>query len=392
MRRLIVFVLLLLPALRLRATEPMSVHQLGAMLANHPSPSETAALQAPDLLSQIAREDELAPRIAHIELTDRLTPETRHRLIATYHLGPLTRDALQLIADRSALLDPPPDEIPDLPPPALAAQRAMLHQAGAFVFQSLTHLPDFFAVRITTHFDDAPILVNGMLLSQSPGLHRVATFRREVTFRDGREVLTALDQEHIPLWNWGMETQGEFGPEPAIVFLDIGHGKLAFSHWEKGASGNLAVFRYAVPSEASHYEVRTACRVSKPADKHPGYHGSIAIDPATGALMRFTLQADSQPGDPISGVASVIEYGPIVLGQRTFICPLRSLAFSTQEIACKDEKHRQRLEKPILFLNRTLFTTYHRLGSQTTIVPGSMVEAGSANPAKPQKNQDLPRR
>lgn len=391
MRRLILLVLLVLLAPRLHAAEPMSVHQLEAMLAAHSSSPRQAEAESTDLLAQIDREDDLAPRIAQIELTERLTPQTLHRIVATYKLGPLTRDALELIADRSALLDPPPDEIPNLPPPDLAAQRAMLHEAGEFVFQTLTHLPNFFAVRTTEHFDDAPIVMNGMLLAQTPGLHRVATYRREVTFRDGRELLTAIDRERIPLWNWGMETQGEFGPEPAIVFLDIAHGKLAFSHWEKGPSGNLAVFRYAVPSEASHYDIRTACRVSRPSDSHPAYHGSLALDPATGALVRFTLRADDVQNDPISGVASVIEYGPVVLGKRTFICPQRSLAFSTQEIACQDQKHRKRLEQPIFFLNRTDFTGYHRLGSESIILPDSVVLAGP-EPAPAAPNPDTPRR
>lgn len=389
MRRLILVVLLVLLAPRLHAAEPMSIHQLEDMLAAHTS--RQAEAEGTDLLAQIDREDDLAPRIAQIQLTERLTAATEKRLIATYKLGPLTRDALDLIADRSALLDPPADEILNLPPPDMAAQRLMLHEAGAFIFQTLSHLPDFFALRTTEHFDDAPLIMNGLLLAQTPGLHRVATYRREVTFRDGRELMTALDQERIPLWNWGMETQGEFGPEPAIVFLDIAHGKLAFSHWEKGLAGNLAVFRYSVPSDASHYDIRTACRVSKAADHHPAYHGSMALGAATGTLVRFTLQADDDRSEPISGVASVIEYGPVVLGKRTFICPLRSLAFSTQEIACPDGKHSKRLERPILFLNRTDFTAYHRLGSESIILPGSVVQAGSSPPPVT-PNPDTPRR
>lgn len=391
MRRLILFVLLVVLAPRLHAAEPMSVHQLEDMLAAHTDSPKQAEAGNPDLLAQIAREDDLAPRIAQIQLTQRLTATTQKRLIATYKLGPLTRDALELIADRSALLDPPPDEIPNLPPPDLAAQRIMLHEAGAFVFQTLSHLPNFFALRTTEHFDDAPLIMNGMLLAQTPGLHRVGVHRREVTFRDGREMLRAIDTERTPMWNWGLETQGEFGPEPAIVFLDIAHGKLAFSHWEKGPSGDLAVFLYEVPAEASHYEIRTACRVSKAADHHPAYHGSLALDATTGTLVRFTLQADDDRDEPISGVASVIEYGPVVLGKRSFICPRRSLAFSTQQIACQDGKHPKRLEQPILFLNRTDFSAYHRLGSELTILPGSVVQAGSAPPpATP--NPDTPRR
>ena len=391
MRRLILIVLLLLLAPRMHAAEPLSVHQLEAVLAADIHGNKRGADQATDLLAQINREDELAPRIAQIQLSERLTSATLHRLVATYKLGPLTRDSLELIADRSALLDPPADEIPGLPPPDLATQRTLIHDAGAFVFQTLAHLPDFFAVRTTEHFDDAPLVMNGMVLAQTPGLHRVATYHREITFRDGRELLTALDRERIPLWGWGMETQGEFGPEPAIVFLDIAHGKLAFSHWEKGPSGNLAVFRYEVPAQASHYEIRTACRVSQASDQPPSYHGSLAVDAAAGTLVRLTLQADEAPGASISGVASVIEYGPVILGQRTFICPRRSLAFSTQQIACPDRKHVKKLDPPILFLNRTEFTAYHRLGSESTILPGSVVQAGS-NPPSVTQNPDTPHR
>ncbi|MFP5235940.1 MAG: hypothetical protein ACLGSD_08545 [Acidobacteriota bacterium] len=389
MRRLILIVLLLLLAPRLHAAEPMSVHQLEAMLAAHDSSKKHSADEATDLLAQINREDELAPKIAQIRLTERLTPGTLQRLVATYKLGPLTRDALELIADRSALLDPPADEIPDLPPPDLATQRTLIHNAGAFVFQTLSHLPDFFAIRTTEHFDDEPLVMNGMVLAQTPGLHHVATYRREITFRDGRELLTALNRERTPLWGWGMETQGEFGPEPAIVFLDIAHGKLAFSHWEKGPSGKLAVFRYDVPSAASHYEIRTACRVSEASDQHPSYHGSLALDEA-GTLVRLTLQADEMPDNSISGVASVIEYAPVVLGNRTFVCPWRSLAFSMQQMACPDQKHRKKLEQPIFFLNRTEFTAYHRLGSESTILPGPVVQAGSTPPPATQ-NPDTPR-
>jgi hypothetical protein len=284
------------------------------------------------------------------------------------------------LADRSAFLDPPSNEIPDLPPPDAAAQRAMVHAAGNFVFQSLTHLPNFFAIRTTTHFDDGPIMMNGQVLSTAADLHRVETYRREITFRDGREITTALQQtgERMGLWDQGMQTQGEFGPEPAIVFLDIAHGKLAFHHWEKTTNGNVAVFRYSVPAEASHYEVTTTCRVSRTFEKRPAYHGSLTLDPATGALLRFTLQADAAAGDPVSSVASVIEYGQVVLGNRTYICPLRSLAFSVQQAsACSRNAREKKMERSIVFMNRTQFTTYHRLGSDATIVTAPVVKAGT---------------
>lgn len=393
MRRLLLFALLTLLGARLEAAERMTVHQLEQMLAAHVAPASPKGT-GDDLLAQISREDDLAPRIGQIDLTERLTPATRDRLIATYKLGPLTQAALHLLGDRSALLDLPADEIPNLPPPDLAAQRAMLHAAGAFVFQTLARLPDFFATRITTHFDDSPVVINGAVLSTAADLHMAGTFRREVTYRDGREILTTTQEseQHVPTWDQGLETAGEFGPEPAIVFLDLLHGKLAFDHWEKAATGNLAVFRYSVPADASHYQVAASCRVTRTFVRLPSYHGTFSVDPATGALARITLQTDSLPNDPISGVASVIEYGPVELGKHTYICPLRSLAFSVeQQAACQDRKaHHRKLSRPVVYLNRTQFTTYHRLGSDSTIVTAPLVQAGSAPPADARIQPDSP--
>lgn len=395
MRRLTLFALLAILALRLDAAERMSVQQLEQMLAAHLA-KDSAKVADDDLLAEITREDDLAPRIAQIELTERLTRVTRERLVTAYKLGPLTQAALDLLGDRSALLDPPPNEIPELPPPDALAQRAMVRAAGAFVFQTLDHLPDFFATRVTTRFDDAPIVIDGAVLSAAADLHLVGTYRREVAYRDGREVLTAIQSDggRISMWEQGFDTEGEFGPEPAIVVLDLAHGKLAFDHWEKGVAGNVAVFTYMVPEEASHYQVATRCRVTQTFARRPSYHGSLSIDPATGALTRITLQTESLPEDPVSGVASVIEYGPVELGKHSYICPLRSLAFSVEHaMACGTSKARQRkLDRPIVYLNRTQFTTYHRLGSESTIVTAPRVQTGSVLPPSAQENSDLPRR
>lgn len=395
MRRLLLFALLALLGARLEAAERMTVHQLEQMLAAHVAPASEKGADD-DLLAEISREDDLAPRIGQIELTERLTRATRDRLVTTYKLGPLTQAALDLLGDRSALLDPPQEEMPSLPPPDVAAQRAMLRSAGAFVFQALARLPDFFATRITTHFDDAPIVMNGAVLSTAADLHMAGTFRREVTYRDGREILTAMQEsdQRVPMWDQGLQTEGEFGPEPAIIFLDLAHGKLAFDHWEKRGTANVAVFRYSVPQEASHYQIAASCRVTRTFMRRPSYHGTFSVDPATGALVRITLQTDSLPDDPISGVSSVIEYGPVELGKHTYICPLRSVAFSVeQETACGTGKTRaRRLSRPIVYLNRTQFTTYHRLGSDSNIVAAPAVQAGTTPPADAQIHPDSPRR
>ena len=380
---------ILLPA---GVAQRASVQQLEQLLAADASQSGAKA-GGMDLLAQVMREDDLAPRLSALELTERLTPPTRARLVKTYKLGPLSQDALAMLADRSALLDPPQAEIPSLPPPDIAMQRAMVRGAGDFVFQTLAHLPNFFATRSTTHFDDGPITVNGRVLVASENLRMTGKSSREITFRDGRELISPLTQatEKERLRDDGMETQGEFGPEPGIVFLDIAHGSLAFHHWETTALGRVAVFRYAVPAEASHYQVKTNCRVTQKFQKQPAYHGSITLDPATGVLLRLTLEADSSRNDPISQVGSVIEYGSVELGKNSYTCPIRSLAFSVQESdACTHDARDRRLGRPVAFMNLTRFTAYHRLGSESQIVPAPVAQTSSHEPQKTNSSPDLP--
>jgi hypothetical protein len=386
MRRATLLGLVLATALGTSGAQRVTVQQLERILeSSGPKPAAGAEgltaedLGKTDLLDQINREDSLAPRLSALELTERLTPVARARLVTKYKLGPLTQSALELLSDRSALLDPPASEIPTLPPPGADAQKTMLRQAGAFVFQTLTHLPNFFALLTTKHFDDGPVVISGETVSEEPGMHLVGSSEREITFSEGREVFDSSRPGLAPgrRHDEGLHSQGEFGSEAAIVFLDLEHGTVSFHHWERTAVGQVAVFRYAVPQASSHYEVNYACRGQQSFHSQPAYHGTLSIDPTSGVLARFTVQAEASDSDPITQVASAIDYGAVVLGDRRYFCPVRSLAFTVEEADTCREAHKQRLVHPIAMLNRIVFSDYHRLGSEMVIVPGMQ------QPAKP---------
>ena len=172
----------------------------------------------------------------------------------------------------------------------------------------------------------------------------------------------------------GLESWGEFGPEPAVILMGVSVGTIAFHHWEQTPADLAAVYAYSVPEQDSKYEVNYTCNGSNAFHALPAYHGSLAIDPVSGAILRITLQADSKPEDPISHVASVIEYGSVEIGGRTYICPVHSLAFSVEEVSIcfRDVKsqalvHNRTQVQPMI-LNRTTFSDYHRLGSTSRIV------------------------
>ena len=108
----------------------------------------------------------------------------------------------------------------------------------------------------------------------------------------------------------------------------------------------------------------------------------------------MTLMAASKPGDPISHVASVIEYGPVVLGNRRSICPLRSLTFMVEEAnGCSHGNHK--LQRPVAMINQTIFSNYHRFGSSATMIfdaaqNGRGASEGSQVKVAPSGGKNLP--
>lgn len=254
------------------------------------------------------------------------------------------------------------------------------------------------------------------------GLHAVGRASREITFRDDQLQPAAPQPAGTAAGpppaagTQGLQTRGEFGLILAMIFVDSRKGALAFHHWEQALGGLVAVYRYTVPKSASNYSVDYCCTslgpsghqgvgrrgggssllVNTPGDptssfhKTPGYHGSLFIDPASGVILRITLEAEVGSG-PVSRMASIIEYGPVVIGDRKYICPLRSIALTEAEAASNFTSFAVATDpytgvNTIIQINETSFTDYHRLGSTARILtdaPASQPVAASPAPAPP---------
>ncbi len=379
-----------------RAGERVTVQRLEQILAAG-EPVRTSDSENPgatDLLDEIQREDSLEPRLESLELTERLTDATRLKLAAKYKLGPLSKSALEVLADRSVFLDVPASEVLDQAAPDGEAQRKMMERASVYVYQTLQHLPDFFALLATREFSDRPAMAGGQTLTGGDGMHQVGESQHEITFSDGREVFdSAQPGRGAHKAGGALQSQGEFGAEAATVFLDLAKGKIGFAHWERGAGGPVAVFRYAVPAGSSHYAVSATCGGRATFHNTPAYHGTMSIDPAAGVLVRLTVETEWAKDDPITHVGSEIEYAPVELGKQRYYLPTRSLARTAQEAdTCLHDQRKNRLERPVAMLNRIVFSDYHRLGSEMEIVPGAQPPAqpGEGAEGSDPRPPDLP--
>lgn len=337
----------------------------------------------------------LAAQISSLEPIERIDTSTLQRWQAAAP-GDQTRQALLLLADSSAFLPLPPSRIVDQPPPDAAALHEILARTIAHLGQVLHNLPNFVAVRDITQFEDSPIreqidnaqspdarqkvhsLDSARLVVGKPSfipLYRSARKQMQVTYRDGHEIQVDLAPNDLDA---GLRSRGEFGPVLAVVIVDAFRQKLDWDHWEQSAAGPLATFRYAVPAGASHYVVEYSSD-SGARRFLPPYHGEIAIDPATGAVLRLTLIVDMPEPYRHIQEALVVEYGPVVLGNRTYLCPLRSVNLAREPLAGESLTNAPTLRT---FLNDVAFTNYHLFRADAHIL-GSAHATDTQPPQQP---------
>lgn len=354
------------------------------------------------------KDSKLAQQLSALVLTQRVSAANLARWRAEFH-GKHTRQALTELADASAFLDLPGSEVPTDPPPDMDSQRKLIVRTIGFVNKALTKLPNFYAVRTTTHFEDtsamAPSGITPCLASEvhsscaatgttpaSAGplnyapLHSAGQSRVIVTYRDGKEVVESRWAKATSPWKHplGLVTSGEFGPIFSVVLGDAVHGSIVWGNWERGANGPLAVFRFRVPAASSHYVVSLPARNGEESLR-PAYHGEIAIDPHSGAIYRIAIVADPDPSHQDVVTAIMVRYGPVAIGGKTYICPVKGVALS--KVPIPHRKTRSKSQQPLILtrLNDTRFTSYHLFRADMTILPGAPnLLPPAAGPSSPQ--------
>jgi VWFA-related protein len=274
-------------------------------------------------------------QISALELTQRLS-ETKLAAWKTRMTGAKTKAALIALADASAFLAPPAEEIPATPPPGLAEQQLMLARTIHYLANTIPKLPNFFATRTTSRYEEPP-LKDGQTWKIAMGdrlLHFAGSSSATLLYRDGDEVVDAQTakgkkqkkEESV------LTTRGTFGPILGVVIQDAAHGQLEWNRWEQGADRPRAVFRFVVPWDQSDYDVTYCCLAegngTEIFHRRTGYHGEMAIDPDSGAILRLVVQADLEPNQPLLRSNILVEYAPVPIGGNPYICPTRSVSLS----------------------------------------------------------------
>src|ERR1700722_14275964 len=327
-----------------------------------------------------------------VQLAERVSPARLARWEADFP-GKRTQEELIKLADMSAFLNPPASDVLRDPPPDANTEERMLAFAEDYVKLTTVRLPNFYATRETTHFEDtlshraeytyegsAAMGTEGSLRglpTQTPGqgstteyrgLHSTGEFSMTVTYRDGQEVFDedAGKRKKEEESTLGLTSSGEFGPILAGVIEDLIHSGVTWLRWEQGIGEPAAVFHYTVAANQSHFRMGGSVG-GRVQEICPAYHGEIEIDPATGQVLRLSEVADPAPGQGVVRAARAVDYAPVKIGDQSYIVPVRGVAFSmipVPSLGATDEA-----SEPLqINLNDVAFTHYHEFGSEARIV------------------------
>ncbi len=366
MRGIAILLLLAGSALSCAAVKPVTAEQLEQILA----------------ATHNASDAQVAAQLSDLTLIERLSPAVLSRCEAVLP-GPRARQAFMALIDMSAFLDPPAAQMPALPKPDSEAQHKMIALTVEYVSKTSHQLPNFYATRVTTTFQDNPSFDESKMSDRrtipnifiiSKPLHLVGRYSAAVLYRKGREEVHA---ESAQSRAQGLTTSGEFGPILSTSLLDAAQGHLVWSHWEQGAAEPEAVFRFAVPADKSHYEVTYCCIIKTDGVRvyyrhFSAYEGEITIDPSNGTILRLSLKATGLKNtDPIVKANIMVEYGPVELGGRTYICPLKGIALSLASEVQPLLGGREEDFPPLqTSLNDVVFEQYHLYRADSHVLPG----------------------
>jgi hypothetical protein len=201
---------------------------------------------------------------------------------------------------------------------------------------AIPKLPNIFATRTTVRYEETfqPGQSDARLEFQP--LRQVDSTKATVVYRQGSEfakVDARKANRKLKAGDPSLSVNGTFGPllSAAAEILAVPEN-LHWSRWGQGPAGRVAVFRYEIPAEKLSYHIGGCCLPDGEgtnAFRTPAtYRGEIEIDPASGALLRLDLEAYLKSTTPLVRSDVMIEYGPVEIGGKTYICPLRSVSIS----------------------------------------------------------------
>lgn len=341
---------------------------------------------------------DVASALKQVQLTEELTRSVMNSL-AEYLPGPQSTEQIYVLEARSAVLAPPPTDIPATAAPDAAAQKALLDKASDYVSKTYQQLPALTATKTTLRFQDnveavaassgmhgsaTDVSVGSSFVNAAQFVHYINSSEAHIESQSGAEKLPS-GKDKTP---WGangqIALQGQ-GPVLSNVLQEAqSSGPITFLRWEMVNGKTAAVFSFEVPKKKSHYNVAYCCfpetdqtgvmnfsarsqaggpqahgnlqtntDFTKTYKATVGYHGELFIDPDTGIVVRLITLGEFKNTDIVHQEDQRIDYGPVTVGGKMLVLPVKTIIDT--EVAANGDTSAAKYASRV-----TLFTTEYK--------------------------------
>lgn len=166
----------------------------------------------------------------------------------------------------------------------------------------------------------------------------------------------------------GVLTKGEFGSALMMIFQPSSGAGFQWKRWETAHGRRLAEFTYRVSQEKSHYILKQGGQSTI-----VGYHGTVDILPETGAVHRWTVEAEPPRGFPVIESSVRLEYDFRKIDGAPYLLPVHAEMHSTEQgLSAKQVegwpmRSRTAAMRPMHHRNIAEFQNYRKFGVASTV-------------------------
>jgi len=371
---------------------------LFAAVAAWPAAKKITVQELKELLTQLQQQkkgdEEVANALKQVEMSEQLTPEALNG-IASDLPGQQSLAQMYVLEARGAMLPPPPSDVPADPAPDAAGQKALLDKAAEYVSKTYAQLPEVIATKTTLRFQDSMDTVAassgmkgsakevdvGSVLANSPQFYRfINTADTSVESSNGVEKLPS-GKDPTPWGRNGYIALQEQGPVLTTVMNEAqAAGKINWVRWENVNGKKAAVFSFVVDKKKSRYAVNYCCFPDteqaglfntgnrSTASLNPavhgnfqtntdwknykatvGYHGELFINAETGIVVRLIQDADFKSTDVVHQEATRIDYGPVTIGDKALVLPVKAFVNTEVVPAGEDESGKYSIRHTLFY-------------------------------------------
>jgi hypothetical protein len=275
---------------------------------------------------------EVAKYLKNVRLTDKLTDRTIEELLAS-GIGPKTREALDVLRDRSSSLTAAAVKAPEpveskLPPvPSASEQAEIVRDTREYALNYTDGLPNYLCTKVMRRkAAPMPGTRGSMPGASEPSFQTVDTLTVRLSYFEKKEENKLILVNNTPATKnyqdvGGATSSGEFGSMLHEVFDPYTRADFYWDHWATLRGKLVMAFRYAVEQSRSNWNVEYERR------EHivPAYSGLVYIDKDLHVVLRITLNADNIPPTfPIRMAKTILDYDYQDISGHEFLLPYKA--------------------------------------------------------------------